>query len=438
MADVVSMTQGVSRSEAHPPSRHENSSYHYDIDRDIDGARNLGPTSRAASHIVRVWPRRLAWTLILGALGVGAVVVWWLYFRPVGIGSTLVACTAALVPVAIALSAVWWLDRFTPQPRITLTYAFAWGAVGAILLTTILGERLIAAVVTEDYSPQAAEFFAAVIQAPVVEESTKSLGLLFLLIWGRRFIAGPIDGVVYAALMGAGFAFTENILYFANAFAESQMAGESDVFWATFFLRGIMSPFAHVSFTALCGLGLGIAQEQRSVMLAFGWGLAGLALGMALHALWNGSTFFIPTDPEDPYAGFFRYYLTVQVPIFALLGLTAVGLRWREARVVTRHLSEYGRHGWFTVEEVHMLKSLRRRAKALRWARQFGAVPHVSMRHFIMDAVALAVERQSAIHGRPSRVWKERERELLARVTEHRRAIDSLVLPVVREGERVH
>src|SRR5699024_11111513 len=87
----------------------------------------------------------------------------------------------------------------------------------------------------------------------------------------------------------------------------------------TFFLRGILSPFAHVSFTALAGLGLGIAAERRSLMLYFGLGAGGTWLGMILHALWNGSTFFLPVDPDDALAGFLRYYLTVQVPIFVLL-----------------------------------------------------------------------------------------------------------------------
>ena len=142
----------------------------------------------------------------------------------------------------------------------------------------------------------------------------KSAGLIGLLIWGRRYISGPLDGVVYAALIAGGFAFTENILYFAQSFHQAQAAGEVAGFWQTFFLRGILSPFAHVSFTALCGLGLGIAAERRSLMLYFGLGVGGLSSGMVLHALWNGSTFFIPVDPEAPLAGFLRYYASVQVP----------------------------------------------------------------------------------------------------------------------------
>src|SRR5699024_10831034 len=144
-------------------------------------------------------------------------------------------------------------------------------------------------------------------------------GLLLLLCWGRRFIGGPIDGVVYAPLIGGGFAFTHKLPYFSNPFHHGHSARGIDRLCHAFFLCALLSPFAHVSFTALAGLGLGIAAERRSLMLYFGLGAGGTSLGMILHALWNGSTFFLPVDPDDALAGFLRYYLTVQVPIFVLL-----------------------------------------------------------------------------------------------------------------------
>ena len=44
--------------------------------------------------------------------------------------------------------------------------------------------------------------------------------LVGLLIFRRREFDGIVDGIVYAGLVAAGFAFTENILYFGRAFAE--------------------------------------------------------------------------------------------------------------------------------------------------------------------------------------------------------------------------
>ena len=407
--------------------------YGYDIARtDPRAPGRLGPGAPAAARPRRRW---LRWVLLIGSLlGILAslVVLYLVVIRPLGIGTALVALTAALVPVALVLGAVWWLDRYTPQPRLSLVSAFAWGAIGSVLLSLFFGTFFDAWISPQEETELIDSFLGATVQAPVIEETMKSAGLFALLVWGRRYISGPLDGVVYAALIAGGFAFTENILYFGNSFHQAQAAGTVDVFWQTFFLRGILSPFAHVSFTALCGLGLGIAAERRSLMLYFGLGLGGLSLGMALHALWNGSSFFLPVDPEAPLAGFLRYYVTVQVPIFLLLVGIVLFLRLREKRILRRQLSEYGRAGWFSPDEVEMLVSMRRRRRAETWAGRHGAVARMGMHDLIRAAISLGMERHSVLFGRPTARTRARERELLEQITADRRLIGALTAPVVR------
>ncbi|BAS09146.1 conserved hypothetical protein [Arthrobacter sp. Hiyo4] len=63
--------------------------------------------------------------------------------------------------------------------------------------------------------------FMATVQAPIVEEFAKSLGLLMILLLARKHFDGPVDGIVFAFTIAGGFAFTENILYFGRAIAES-------------------------------------------------------------------------------------------------------------------------------------------------------------------------------------------------------------------------
>lgn len=406
--------------------------YGYDVVRADPNAPGRIGASRAPRRRRRPWVRWLLFGLSCLMLAASAVALYVFVILPLGFGTSLVAFTAALVPVAMVLLAVWWLDRYTPQPRMSLVYAFAWGAIGSVLLTLFFGTFFDAWISPEDETQLIDSFLGAVVQAPVVEEAMKSAGLLGLLIWGRRYISGPLDGVVYAALIAGGFAFTENILYFAQSFHQAQAAGEVAGFWQTFFLRGILSPFAHVSFTALCGLGLGIAAERRSLMLYFGLGVGGLSLGMVLHALWNGSTFFIPVDPEAPLAGFLRYYASVQVPIFVLLVGIVLFLRLREKRILRRQLSEYGRAGWFSPDEVAMLISMRRRRRAEAWAARHGAVARMGMRHLIRSAVALGMERHSVLFGRTTARTRARERELLEDITADRRLIGALTAPVVR------
>ena len=54
--------------------------------------------------------------------------------------------------------------------------------------------------------------------APVTEEATKGAFLLLLLWWRRAELDGVLDGIVYAGMVGIGFAFVENILYLAAAY----------------------------------------------------------------------------------------------------------------------------------------------------------------------------------------------------------------------------
>ncbi|MGY5764333.1 PrsW family intramembrane metalloprotease [Brachybacterium sp. DNPG3] len=406
--------------------------YGYDVERrDPRGPSRMGAGGPGRAKGRRAWVQWISWGIPILVLIAIAIGVYILAIRPMGVGTSLVAFTAALVPVAIVLSAVWWIDRYTPQPRLTLVYAFIWGAAGSVALTFLFGGVFTSWITPEEPSELVADFLGAVIQAPVIEESTKSLGLIALVCWGRRFIGGPIDGVVYAVLIAAGFAFTENILYFGQSFLQAQAAGEVAVFWQTFFLRGLLSPFAHASFTALCGLGLGIAAERRSVMLYAGLGIGGLALGMSLHALWNGSTFFIEVDPERPLAGFLQYYAIVQVPIFVLLAGLVLFLRLREKRILRRQLADYGRAGWFSPEEVGMLVSMRSRRRAERWAARHGAVARKGMRDLILASVELGMERHGVLHGRQTERTRMRERELLERITADRRMVAALASPVV-------
>ena len=100
--------------------------------------------------------------------------------------------------------------------------------------------------------------------------------------FSRSHFDGPVDGLVYAATAAAGFAFTENILYFGAALAE----GGAEELGATFVVRGIFSPFAHVLFTACIGLAIGIGARRGGGAGVVGWFLLGLVgRGAAARAL---------------------------------------------------------------------------------------------------------------------------------------------------------
>ena len=143
----------------------------------------------------------------------------------------------------------------------------------------------------------------------------------------------------------------------------------------TFFVRGILSPFAHVMFTSVTGFALGLAARRgASAGQAVGPWLLGMLGAIALHAFWNGSAVFLD---------FFALYLTLQVPLFVLFILGIIALRREEARLTRTRLGDYAAAGWFTAQEVDMLATGSGRRAALAWARTLRGDRTARMKQFI-------------------------------------------------------
>jgi len=316
--------------------------------------------------------------------------------------AALVGGIVALVPLAVVVLGIRWIDRWEPEPRYALVFAFLWGAGVSTLVSLWLNSAFTEAVYLSTGNLDTAEMVGATVGAPLIEESAKGLGLLLLFLARRRYFDGPVDGIVYAAMVAAGFAFVENILYFGSSI---------DILPVIFVMRGILSPFAHVLFTVAMGLALGLAARSRS---SAAWLLAlpvGWLVAVALHALWNGSTF---TDT------FFGLYVLVQVPLFVGAVILVVWLRRRERRIITARLVEYARAGWFAPHEVTMLGSFPGRRAAVSWAGRGGPEAKRAMRTFQRSATELALARQRFATGRAEPTHHHDERVLLDRVTASR------------------
>ena len=328
--------------------------------------------------------------VVLGIVlaGIAGLVVAVYIVGGLGLGAAAGGGIMALVPLSIVLAGVHWVDRWEPEPRLALVFAFLWGSAGAVLIALLVGAQVDNVVASLGGSDSTSEFFLAVIQAPIVEESSKGFGLLLIFWIGRRFFDGPVDGVVYAAMLAGGFAFSENILYFGSQLV--QEGGLDGSVLQIFLIRGLMSPFAHVMFTSCTGIALGIAASRTGAFGAIGFFLLGLIPAIALHALWNGSLYLV--------SNFFGYYLLVQVPLFLAAVALVMALRRAETRVTAARLHEYAVAGWFAADEVVPLATPNGRRAASQWAAQNGRAPQ--MRRYIQDATRLAFARQRLVTGR--------------------------------------
>ena len=353
---------------------------------------------------------------ILGiTLGIVALVAVALYLLgALGVTSVGVAAVAALVPFLIVIGVVRWIDRWEPEPRPALLFALLWGAGVAVVIALIfdLGVELAAHAV----GTRPSTFLQAVVQAPLVEEGGKGFGVLLLLVFGRRFFDGPVDGIVYAATVAAGFAFTENILYFGRVLAES---GFGAPFVATFVARGLFSPFAHALFTSCTGYALGRAAERTGRGGAVLYYVAGVVPAACLHALWNGGLSLA--------SNVIVYYFSVEVPLFLLAVAVVLALRVRERRITAARLGEYAEAGWFTRDEVALLSTWNGRRYAMRWAdaQQGAPAKRAAMRLFVRDATRLGHARQRALKDRQAVGRSPDEQELLRAVAADRAVLVS-------------
>src|SRR5215210_5407962 len=174
------------------------------------------------------------------------------------------------------------IDLYEREPLRYVVPVFLWGfavATTASLVFNTLFELTLSSVT----SVKTASFFTAVTVAPVVEESSKGLALLlifFIAFLVRRRsglieFAGVMDGIVYGSAVGFGFAIAEDILYGLQYGPE------------TFLVRRIFGGFAHASFTALTGIGLGLVPWVHSRILKVVLPLLGLSGAILLHATFN-------------------------------------------------------------------------------------------------------------------------------------------------------
>ncbi len=328
-----------------------------------------------------------------------------------GVGGFALGGIMALVPLAVVFFGVRWIDRWEPEPRAAVVFAFLWGAGVAVLIALVVGAE-IDNVINSLGGPGAGyEFFAAAIQAPIVEETGKGLGVLILFWVARKHFDGPVDGLVYAAWVAGGFAFTENILYFG-----SELLNPDGAVFEIFLIRGLMSPFAHVMFTACTGLALGFAARRTGAFGAIGFFILGLVPAILLHALWNGALFFV--------SDFFAYYAIVQFPLFLGAVFLVLYLRRQEAKLTFDRLTEYAAVGWFNTSELPALATVGGRRQAIAWAKRNGKGPQ--MRQFIKDSTALAFARQRIITGRGRAGAEADEATLLAGIVERRASLGTL------------
>ncbi|HEY9404161.1 MAG TPA: PrsW family intramembrane metalloprotease [Pyrinomonadaceae bacterium] len=351
-------------------------------------------TTPAAAAIVPAQPRRsLLRAMAIAFAALVALLLALLLLLLTGLETGPVALLIGLVlatlPAPLYVALVLWIDRYESEPTWTLVTAFIWGAVVAVFVASFvntIGSLIVASLVSDE----AGDFYGAVISAPIVEESMKAAALFGLYFWKHDEFDGVIDGIVYASMVGLGFAMTENIQYYGKAALEGGVGGGV----VLFVLRGMLAPFSHPLFTSMTGIGLGLASQTKSGLVKIFAPACGLLFAMFLHSLWNFSA-------STSAALYFIVYFLIMVPTFVAVLISIYFALRREGRIVREQLRHELERGRLTEFELELLSSVRGRMGASYTALKKGGYRSWrTRREFNRVASELAFHRNRVALGR--------------------------------------
>ena len=243
----------------------------------------------------------------------------------------LASCTA--FPLCCFL---WLLDRNEPEPPTNLIFAFLWGAFVATSLSLFFND-LFKESAHLFLSAELVEDLAISLSAPFIEELTKGIAIGLLFVLARHHFDNALDGIVYGATIGVGFAWFENILYYMAS------VGNQPMLFDTFIVRGLLGAGNHAVYTALIGIGFGLVRQKTArtvpILVIILFWLAGIFT----HILWNTylkSIAFFFFGSEYSLAGIFVATIILQIP-FVIFLLSIVVRMWRfEENIIRKYLED--------------------------------------------------------------------------------------------------
>jgi hypothetical protein len=309
-----------------------------------------------------------------------------------------------------------------------LLVAFLWGAVPAIIVALVLEVVVgfpLELLITTDTGR---ELTSTSIVAPVVEELVKAVILVILFLAFRREFDNVLDGVVYGAMVGLGFAMVENVLYLASA-ADEGGVGDMITLWL---LRAGLFGLNHSMFTAFTGAALGLARSLNGILRGL-VPVLGLLAAMTFHSVHNYLTTVIgiSSSGSDDTAALLGNCLTILLNDWGgLILIVAIAIisGIRETQVIRDTLLEEVSLGRLTRDEYNTLVSSR-----LRWGTRWSVLFSSGVRPWRQLGKFFDLNTELAFRKHRLNDGNAHQQDLNAReIARLRAAIDTLKQSILR------
>lgn len=299
------------------------------------------------------------------------------------------------------------VDRYKPQRFLIWLLTLTWGACIAVTGSYYINSWAETKMAVIDPMSGASAVRVAVFVAPFVEEAMKASIIFLIVAIDRNRFTSRVSGAVVGGLVGAGFAFTENIVYYARVIVyASYTSGVGDVMQhldEIVFMRGILTCFGHPMFTLATGVGIGFAVTSRSKTVRVVAPACGYLLASFLHMFFNWWVSVLPPD-------MIQTILLIGVwPIVIMVIIRVITSSIRQGRIVANRLTDYVAMGWLPSNYPSALSRLRTRA----WTILISIWHANSVKSWLLQvrATQLALLREAITRGTidQSGLWREYE-----------------------------
>jgi RsiW-degrading membrane proteinase PrsW (M82 family) len=287
-----------------------------------------------------------------------------------GTSSIIAALTIPIIPVVGIFLLVNFMDRYEHEPWYLRLAAFLWGAIIAIPPALFIEgniDRILQNLLDPNTTNEVLRIALQGLNAGITEETIKGLGLLLLFFVLRDEFDDVVDGIIYGALIGAGFAMVENFRYFAldsKNFLVFLIVG-----------RIILGWLGHSTFIACFGAALGYVRYTRVRWKQIVIPLLGFLIAIGMHTFFDFVDFqasaAIRNSGGNPVV--INYALIAIVgnylpPFLAQLGLLYILIRGlaHETAIIREFLADEVSDGIVSVGEYALLQNSFQRTYAER------------------------------------------------------------------------